>query len=183
MSTKVIDKVIAGIALSAVTYFSWVGYDLYSRQQPSSPIVNDNYKTRMEKESCSYRLYTWKKPDLNVCSSTAALDCAETFPEEDLFPRTCTSTTICTKLEKVERAYQEACTLSSAPHNDLLLTIIKKERDQLLRDDGSYVLCEDWNCIKTQKCYHDDCVSCGKAEVKQKPCTFLFPEQFWRFRR
>lgn len=183
MSKKAIDKVIAGIALSAVAYFSLVGYDLYTEKHPTTQKnYGNNLATRIE-QSCTYRLYTWKKPHLTVCTATAALDCSSSVEDNTSFSRTCTSSTICSEIQKLENGFREACALSSAPHNDLLLTLIKKERNQVLKNDGSYVLCEDWNCIKSQKCHHDDCVSCGKAEVKQKPCTFLFPEQFWRFRR
>lgn len=203
MDKKSIDKIIALISLSAAAYFSWIGYELYSRYQfynhqgneyaengvDNSGIDNDinksnegdNSKQRMD-DSCTYRLYTWKKPTLNVCTATAALDCSYSVEDTVSFPRTCTSSTICTEIQKVEENFTKACALSSAPDNDLLLKILEKERNQLLRDDGSYVLCEKWECSSITKCYQEDCVSCGTAEIKTAPCTFLFPEYYWRTR-
>lgn len=215
MSKKIIDKVIAGIAISAMSYFSWQGYSLYSQHhiysnfgkdapskiikescanrlysqktpdifitpQTSTSQTTIDLSTTIMKESCTYNLYSLNNPHLKVCTATPALDCSYDGQNHAAFQRTCTSSTINAEIQRLEDGFKRACALSSAPDNDLLLTMIKKERDQLFRNDSFYVLCEEWECSRIEKCYQEDCVPCGKAEIKSSPCISLFPDDFWK---
>lgn len=120
-------------------------------------------------------------PSLDTCAASNECCTVETDAAETGFLRTCTSTTICAAIKKLEDGFKEACKLSTYPKNDLLLEWIKRERDTQFQKDGSYFVCEDWSCSEIEICNHNQCYIEYLGEISFiLPCEPVFTYEMWK---
>ena len=158
MTGRLYEKIVFGFTTAVVVGFALQGYYLYPEHEKDRTQSSDVY---------------------------TATTASESYTADTEFIRTCTSTTICASIKKLENGFKEVCELSSNPKNDLLLEWIKRERDSQFFNDGSYFVCEDWNCKEVKFCSEDQCYYFGNtAQISLFfPCEPAFTYEMWGKKR